>query len=174
MKKIAPNNSTAVQQPAKQTVKQLKLSLVVQYVIDDDQLVRSRLRRWVHKTLNLAAPESVSTAQITLRLVDLAESQQLNSTYRTKDKPTNVLTFAYNDPSTPDNLIADIVICTPVLKKEAIEQGKTYLNHATHLVIHGTLHALGYDHINTRDAEVMEAIETEILATFSIADPYST
>lgn len=110
---------------------------------------------------------------MTLRLVDSSESQQLNSAYRAKDKPTNVLTFVYNDPATPHKLAADIVICTPVLKTEALDQGKTYLNHATHLVVHGTLHALGYDHIEAGDATVMEALERKILTTFSIADPYA-
>ncbi len=152
----------------------VRLSLTVQYAVKDEQLTRSRLRRWVHKALDHAIAEPSAMAHITLRLVDASESQALNSAYRSKNRPTNVLTFSYHDPETSSEWVADIVICTDVLKQEAREQEKTYLDHAAHLVVHGTLHALGHDHIEATEAAAMEALEREILAGFSIADPYNT
>lgn len=155
----------------------VRLALTVQYAVKDEQLSRWRLRRWVQKTLDwvtVEPREPSATAQITLRLVNAAESQTLNNAYRSKNKATNVLTFAYHDPAIGGEWAADVVICTDVLKQEAREQGKAYLDHAAHLVVHGTLHALGYDHIKASDATEMEALERAILAQFSVADPYRT
>jgi probable rRNA maturation factor len=116
-------------------------------------------------------------AEITVRLVDAEESRELNHTYREKDKPTNVLSF----PSDlPDFLLeqmdvmplGDLVICVPVMAAEAIEQGKTEQAHWAHLTLHGTLHLLGYDHIEDADAEEMEALEVAALSQLGIANPY--
>jgi len=154
-----------------------ELSLAVQYGIEDKQLPRWRLRRWVTVALEGAvahtdtfAPKNV---QLTIRLVGAREGKMLNRTYRHKDYATNVLTFQYDSvPDGQSSLLADIVICTPVLKREAREQGKPYLHHAAHLVVHGTLHALGHDHLNARDADAMESLEKEILARLRIPNPY--
>lgn len=115
--------------------------------------------------------------EITVRLVDAEESRQLNHEYRDKDKPTNVLSF----PSDlPDFLLeqmdvaplGDLVICVPVMAAEAIEQGKTERDHWAHLTMHGTLHLLGYDHIEDADAGEMEALEIAALSRLGITNPY--
>ena len=159
-----------------------KLSLSVQYPDDrlKDALPRWRLRRWVESALQM-------DAVITLRFVDAEEGLALNSAYRGKDYATNVLTFPYDGPidfmsdtgnagpstnGTGTTAYADIVLCTDVLVREAEEQHKTLTEHAAHLVIHGVLHAQGYDHIQDDEAEVMEALETEILARLGFEDPY--
>src|SRR5690606_15501032 len=106
-----------------------------------------------------------------LRLVDADEGQTLNRQFRDRDYATNVLTFEYGWDD--DNGIAgDIVLCVPVLHREAAEQGKTLLDHAAHLTVHGVLHALGYDHIDPDEAAEMESLETRILAQMKIANPY--
>ena len=149
-----------------------KLSLSVQYALAAKSLPRWRLRRWIERAVAYGANESVNNVQLTLRLVGSVESERLNFGYRTKPKPTNVLTFAYTESNTDALIFADIVICTPVLKDEARAQGKAYLDHAAHLVVHGTLHALGYDHIKPAQARLMEGLERKILASLSIDDPY--
>src|SRR5690606_24329613 len=112
-----------------------------------------------------------SAAEITLRLVGTEEGQTLNREYRQRDYATNVLTFEYGiDPE--GTVSGDIVLCVPVLQREADEQGKPPLHHAAHLTIHGVLHALGYDHEVDDAAQEMEALETRILATLNIPDPY--
>jgi probable rRNA maturation factor len=149
------------------------LSLSVQYAVDDDRLPRWRVRRWVALTLkHLATSRSAPTAvHLTLRIVGAAEGRRLNRDFRERDYATNVLTFEYgDDPSGTTS--GDIVLCLPVLVKEAREQKKPFLNHAAHLVVHGVLHALGYDHLNAREATRMERLETRILAELAIPDPY--
>lgn len=116
-------------------------------------------------------------ASVCIRLVDEAESQALNRDYRGKDKPTNVLSFPFELPAGIDDaqaqaLLGDLVICVPVLEREAAEQGKTNQQHWAHLVIHGALHLLGFDHIDPQDAEVMENIERRVLADLGLPDPY--
>lgn len=110
-------------------------------------------------------------AEITLRLVDAAEGQELNRQFRHKDYATNVLTFEYGTDEY-DILRADIVICLPVLQQEAQEQGKSFKDHFSHLLVHGVLHALGFDHESDEEAEEMEALEVEILSHFQIKNPY--
>ena len=115
--------------------------------------------------------EAPCRLQLGTRLVGLAEGRKLNASYRGKDYATNVLTFVYD--TLPDGATsADLVICVPVLAREAREQHKAFLSHAAHLVVHGTLHALGYDHLKPRDAHRMESLETQILAAIGIDDPY--
>lgn len=150
------------------------LSLAVQYGIDDPELARWRIRRWVQGALTMSDTREVSRLNLTVRLVGKAEGKSLNQTYRHKDYATNVLTFQYDAMANDTGLImGDVVICTPVLKQEAKTQKKPYLHHAAHLVVHGTLHALGYDHIQKRQAEQMEQLEREVLARFGIPDPYA-
>ena len=112
-------------------------------------------------------------AELTVRIVDVAEITELNATYRHKDKPTNVLSFPFDDSqglSLP--LLGDVVICAAVVADEAKQQGKALLDHWAHMVVHGVLHLLGYDHIDEAEAAEMEALEVEILAGLGIADPY--
>jgi probable rRNA maturation factor len=119
--------------------------------------------------------ESVGrTVALCLRVVGSAESRRLDRAYRGKDKPTNVLSF----PSSPEERVAtgilgDLVICAPVVAREAREQRKTLGAHWAHMVVHGTLHLLDYDHGNARDARTMEALEVEILRGLGFHDPYS-
>ncbi|CFN15264.1 rRNA maturation RNase YbeY [Bordetella pertussis] len=151
-----------------------ELSLSVQYGVADARLPRWRLRRWVQYALAGAAGDGhagLAGAELGLRLVGLAEGRRLNREFRGRDYATNVLTFEYG--AGPDGVArGDIVVCVPVLAREAREQRKTLLDHAAHLTVHGTLHALGYDHIKAGEARRMEALETAVLARMGIADPY--
>jgi probable rRNA maturation factor len=146
------------------------LSLSVQYnVAEEVRLPRWRLRRWVAQAL--AALDGPAGASFTLRLVGAAEGRRLNRDFRERDYATNVLTFEYGaDPA--GTVHGDIVICVPVLVREAKEQKKPFLHHAAHLVIHATLHALGYDHLDPEQEAEMESLEIEILARMAIPDPY--
>ena len=112
--------------------------------------------------------------ELTIRLTDEEESQALNSEYRGKDKPTNVLSFPFEmPPGIPLELLGDLVICVGVVEQEAKEQEKTTEAHWAHMVIHGCLHLLGYDHIKDDEAEEMEALERDLLASLGYPDPYA-
>ena len=109
-----------------------------------------------------------------MRFVDNQESQQLNKAYRGKDKATNVLSFPFqNPPGITLPLLGDLVICKPVVEKEAIEQGKTLTAHWAHMLIHGTLHLLGFDHIIEEEAVEMENLESKLLIELGFAAPYN-
>lgn len=147
-----------------------KLALTVQYPDPRLQSVlpRPQIRRWVQAAL-------LGPAELTLRFVDAAEGRSLNRDYRAKDYATNVLTFAYNEGEELDDetpVQADIILCSDVLESEAAAQHKTVTAHAAHLIVHGVLHAQGYDHEDDAEAAEMEGLETEILARLGIADPY--
>ncbi len=162
-----------------------KVQLLLQHVYQphadqDILLIRKKdLHHWIWTTLAAVGVKKKRRAEITIRIVDEEESQHLNSTYRSKDKPTNVLSF----PSElPDEILAildnkplgDLVICMPVVLKEAVEQGKTSEEHFAHLVVHGLLHLLGYDHeTSPEDAAEMEALEIQIMAVLGFDDPYA-
>lgn len=125
---------------------------------------------WVNTALNAM---QLSEKEVTIRIVDEVESQNLNLTYRNKNKPTNVLSFTYEGPehvSLP--LLGDLVICAPVVFSEATDQDKERDHHWAHLVIHGLLHLLGYDHITEEQANEMESLEVQILSELKIDDPY--
>lgn len=123
----------------------------------------ARLRRWALAALGQGR------AEVTLRVVGSGESRALNRRYRGKDKPTNVLSFPYGDP----RALGDIVICAPVVNREAREQGKPAAAHWAHMVVHGVLHLRGFDHIRSREAKMMEGRERAILARLSFPDPYA-
>jgi probable rRNA maturation factor len=140
-----------------------KLSLSVQYASNADNLpTRQQFRRWVKVALE-------HDVQMVLRIVDEIEGRALNQSYRGKDYATNVLTFAYDDT---DPLYGDVVICAPVVAREAREQGKDLLAHYAHLTLHAALHLQGYDHENEHDAERMEARETALMLKLRYPAPY--
>lgn len=162
------------------TVIHPKLSLSIQYATPAPELPRWRLRRWVQHGLDGGLSHAAATGtrltgmqavSLTLRLVDASEGQELNLQFRERDYATNILTFEYGlDPS--GVLHADLVLCVPVLRAQAQEQGKPLLDHAAHLTLHGVLHALGYDHLQADEATEMETLETSLLAGLGIGDPY--
>ncbi len=126
-------------------------------------------QRWLEAAVTPFQPES----EVTIRLVDEAESHELNLTYRGKDKPTNVLSFPFEAPPGIElPLLGDLIICRQVVEQEANEQGKSVEAHWAHVVVHGTLHLLGYDHTEDDEAEEMEALETEIMLALGYPDPY--
>jgi probable rRNA maturation factor len=111
--------------------------------------------------------------ELTIRLTDIKESQSLNLQYRHQDKPTNVLSFPFDVPEGIElDLLGDLVICVEVVAQEAIQQNKSLFAHWAHMVIHGCLHLLGYDHIDDDDATEMETLEIKLLRTLKIANPY--
>lgn len=128
-------------------------------------------RRWVEAAL--AGAKRRAAASLSIRLVDAAEGRELNRRYRRKDYATNVLSFPAALPrGVKLPLLGDLVICAPVVAREAAEQGKALRDHYAHMTIHGVLHLLGYDHETAAEAEKMEALERRILAGLGIADPY--
>ena len=146
---------------------QLSLSLQFGHLADAAlhraALPRHKVTRWIRHTLQ-------SDAEITVRIVDLAEGQALNRDYRHQDYATNVLTFDYSQEPV---VTADLVLCAPVVAAEAREQGKTLQAHYAHLLVHGALHAQGWDHeTSEEDAQVMELREVEILARLGFKSPY--
>jgi len=129
----------------------------------------AQIQQWLTAAVSPFQP----VAEVTVRIVDETESQQLNFDYREKDKPTNVLSFPFQCPPGIElPLLGDLVICAGVVAKEALEQNKSLDAHWAHMVVHGCLHLLGFDHINDDDALEMEAEEIQILAELGFADPY--
>ena len=127
----------------------------------------------VQQWLDAAILPFQAEAEVTVRIVDNAESQHLNLTYRGKDKPTNVLSFPFQAPAGIElALLGDLVISAPVVEAEAAEQGKPLHAHWAHMVVHGSLHLLGFDHINDDEAEQMEAEEVTILQQLGFPNPY--
>ncbi|XKM13082.1 rRNA maturation RNase YbeY [Orbaceae bacterium ac157xtp] len=127
----------------------------------------------INAWLAIILPPFMPQAEITIRIVDENESQELNLRYRHKDKPTNVLSFPFEAPidmETP--LLGDLIICKQVVEKEAQEQHKSLSSHWAHMIVHGCLHLLGYDHIEDEEAEEMEALEIEIMAELGFTNPY--
>ena len=123
--------------------------------------------------LNAAVIPFQADAEVTIRLVDEQESHALNLEYRGKDRPTNVLSFPFEAPPGMElELLGDLIICRQVVEKEALEQNKPLTAHWAHMVVHGSLHLLGYDHIEDEEAEEMESLETEIMQNMGFVDPY--
>ncbi len=128
-------------------------------------------RRWV--TAALGGARHRKPAELSVRIVGMREGRGLNRRYRGKDHATNVLSFAADLPhGVTSPLLGDLVMCAPVVAREAREQGKAPRDHYAHLTVHGVLHLLGYDHQDAREAKRMEMLETRILASLGIADPY--
>ena len=130
---------------------------------------QDKLIEWATEALS----GHVNDAEMTIRLVNEAEISELNQTYRNKPGPTNVLSFPADLPDEIElPLLGDVIICAEVVSEEAQVQNKTLESHWAHMVVHGTLHLLGYDHIEESDADEMETKEIEILAKFGYANPY--
>ena len=126
----------------------------------------AELRRWLLAALG-------GRATITVRYVGSAEGRRLNHAYRDRDNATNVLSFAYGSGGRGEALTGDIVLCAPVLRREARAQGKTLAAHVAHLTVHGALHLQGHDHPSAAAAARMEALEKKILARLGFANPYA-
>jgi len=139
------------------------LSISVQYATSSSRVPdRATIRRWVKAAMGGAT-------QITLRIVDESEGCELNR-FRNRDTATNVLTFIYSSASP---FMGDLVLCAPVIEKEAEAQAKPLMHHYAHLVVHGVLHLRGYDHETDEDAEIMEQLECAILEKLHIPNPYA-
>ena len=144
----------------------------VQIASDEDDLPDpAELRAWARAAVGGLREES----ELTIRIVDEAEGARLNSSYRNKDGATNVLSFPFAPPEGVDiPLLGDIVICAPVVRREANEQSKSADSHWAHMVVHGSLHLLGFDHEQAHEALEMEALETHILADLGFDSPYES
>ena len=146
-----------------------EIDLDIQRVVDHPGIPGDdELRSWTE-----AALAGQGAVMVNVRIVDEAEGWALNKQWRQRDSATNVLSFPADAP--PVNgvrVLGDVVLCAPVVQREAVEQGKEVAHHWAHLLIHGLLHLLGYDHIDGAKAEIMEAREVELLAALGISDPY--
>lgn len=164
----------------------MKLAVTVQMASSRRGVPHARsLNRWAQAACAHHAPRGAGELELTIRVVGAGESRRLNRTWRNKDKPTNVLSFpaaplAPGNDGVPSRFSAnafselgDLAICAPVVAREAREQGKPAQAHWAHMVVHGVLHLLGFDHENDRDASVMEAREVKILAQLGYDNPYA-
>lgn len=134
---------------------------------------QNELEKWAAAALGHQFQEQRQEAEISLLIVDEAEGAELNRQWRGKEGPTNVLSFPSDLPAELElPLLGDLIICAPVVGQEAIEQKKSLNSHWAHMIVHGTLHLLGYDHIIDQEAEEMESLETEILGQLGYPDPY--
>ncbi len=145
--------------------------VVIQNSVNDASIDVQNLSNTLQQVL---ADLGKSEHELLVRLVDKIEIQTLNKTYRHQDKPTNVLSFPSDLPvEITEQILGDVVICLEVVDEEARAQNKTFANHLIHMTIHGTLHLLGFDHIDAKEADEMERLEVEILQKIGIANPYS-
>jgi len=144
----------------------------VQYASEEPQLPsEAQIKNWVETSLQRYSQRF----SLCIRIVDSDESQNLNNQYRGKDKPTNVLSFSFDMPECVDaetEILGDLVVCASIVADEAKEQNKALFDHWAHMIVHGVLHLLGFDHIKDSEALEMEQLERDILAVLSIADPY--
>ena len=163
----------------------MTINLDLQNVLEQDRIehvlpTSDQISEWLTLAINVVKQQqetetndAATAFEITVRVCDSCESQQLNKDYRGKDKPTNVLSFVFEAPAHIESpLLGDLVICAALVEREAIEQNKTVIDHWAHLCVHGLLHLLGYDHIEEEEALEMENLETQILAQLGIDDPY--
>ncbi|WP_076543108.1 rRNA maturation RNase YbeY [Shewanella sp. UCD-KL21] len=149
----------------------LKLDLDLQIAVADSSKLpsQSEFELWVTTALG----NTMAQAELTIRIVENTESQQLNNTYRGKDKPTNVLSFPFEAPPGIElPLLGDLIISAEVVELEANQQNKPLVAHWAHMVIHGCLHLLGYDHIIDNEAEEMESLETQLIEGLGFSNPY--
>jgi probable rRNA maturation factor len=148
----------------------------IQIAVDDESVPDSNdIIIWVSRAMRAVGRRQ--DADVSVRVVNATEMRQLNNEFREQDKPTNVLSFPAGDieglPSDAQMPLGDIVVCAEVVRSEAMDQGKTVEAHWAHMVVHGTLHLLGFDHENDSDAATMEGLEIKILTDNGIANPYT-
>jgi probable rRNA maturation factor len=148
----------------------------VQLAADDEFIPTAEdIANWVNRAIDAAG--NASNIEVSVRVVGAGEMQQLNSEFRDQDKPTNVLSFPAGDlaglPDAAERPIGDIVVCAAVVADEAERQGKTESDHWAHMIVHGTLHLLGFDHENDSDAAKMESLEIRIMTDHGVANPYA-
>ena len=133
---------------------------------------------WVEAAILAAGAHKTGPVEVAIRVVDTGEMQALNGRYRQQDKPTNVLSFEAGEihglPKGAPRTLGDVVVCAPVVAAEAAAQGKHPQDHWGHMLVHGTLHLLGFDHRTETEAGEMEALETRVLAARGVADPYAS
>ena len=155
----------------------MQLELDLQNAIDSKQLPNFKnMQNWIIGALK-KTDSKFQHPEITIRIVSSQESQQLNLDYRGKDKPTNVLSFPFEAPEMIPveelgEFLGDLVICEKILQQEAEQQNKSLQSHWAHLIIHGVLHLLGYDHIEERQAEEMETLEIDVMKAMGFENPY--
>lgn len=159
------------------TAASLRVDLQVDAAIDglpDEQA----FQKWIAAALDTVVAERTADMEVSVKVVDEQESRALNGRYRGKDRATNVLSFPFEGlagmPTGEMQPLGDLAICAQVVEREALEQGKELPHHWAHMVIHGTLHLLGYDHETDREAAAMEALEEQILQGFGIENPYDS
>lgn len=154
----------------KTKIKEKRIKITIQ-ALTSNTFIPSRyfLQRWVNKALS----KQVGTNAVNIRLVSKKESAALNSTYRHKNDPTNILSFPFEPPpGVSSAFLGDLVICAPLVNQQAKQQAKTPLTHWAHLVIHGCLHLIGYDHVHDKDATKMETLEIQLLEDLGYENPY--
>ncbi|MFT6386736.1 MAG: putative rRNA maturation factor [Cellvibrionaceae bacterium] len=155
----------------------MKVSIDVSSAIESNSVYVPTIKEfelWANTALQSSAIKPLPKApEISIKIIDIEESQALNRDYRGKDKPTNVLSFQAEFPEEVDiPLLGDLAICEPVVAQEALEQNKEIKAHWAHMTIHGILHLLGYDHIEDDEADIMESIEIRLLRSLSYPNPY--
>ncbi|MFP4560453.1 MAG: rRNA maturation RNase YbeY [Thiohalorhabdus sp.] len=148
--------------------------MVVQCPQDEEGIPEDpRIQEWVHAAL-AAVPGEAPPGEVVVRAEDAEAMAELNGSFRGKEGPTNVLSFPADLPPGPwEPMLGDLVVCPQVVAREAAEQGKPLQSHWAHMVVHGTLHLLGYDHMAPDEAEEMEALEREVMAQLGYGDPYA-
>jgi len=153
------------------------LTVDVQVACDDPGIpAEDAVRSWVEAAVLQSGQLVGSAVEVAVRVVDADEIQTLNQLYRQQDKPTNVLSFPADEidglPADASRLLGDVVVCATVVAREASEQGKSLTDHWGHMLVHGTLHLLGFDHETDAEASEMETLESEILTAQNVTDPY--
>jgi len=149
----------------------------VQLACDDPDIpATEKIREWVVSAIAAANAAAMDRSEVSVRVVDVEEMRTLNREYRDKDEPTNVLSFPAGEiaglPDDEGGVLGDVVICAAVVRDEAVEQNKALTDHWRHMLVHGTLHLLGYDHMTDAEAAEMEGLEVRILTSLGVADPY--
>ena len=159
------------------TTSRADLSVDVQIACDDPDIPdQEEMHAWIAAAIAASNHAGNRYVEISVRIVDRGEIQTLNTLYRQQDKPTNVLSFPADVSTIPGGdaaLLGDVVVCAPVVRSEAQEQGKPLASHWAHMLVHGTLHLLGYDHEGESEAALMEGLETKILGQQGFANPYA-
>ncbi len=153
------------------------LAVDVQIACDNDDVPPPmEIEAWVVRALRASGRTFTAGAELSVRVVDTVDMQAMNRDYRQQDKPTNVLSFPGGPvaglPDDEATVLGDIVVCADVVSREAAEQGKAVVDHWAHMLVHGTLHLLGYDHGNAAEAAEMEGLERQVLGQYGLRDPY--